>query len=232
MADNKKSFVMYADWQHGVKHLTDEQAGKLLKHILSYVNDENPVTDDLITNISFEPIKQALKRDLKKWEGVKSKRSEAGKASVEARKKLKEQELSNLTSIKSVKQDLTNLTVSDNVNVNDNVSVNDNINKKASPSVSKFNFRLSMTLKEFNPILIDDWLKVRKTKKASNTKTALNAFLNEIKKSGRDKNDILKMCVENSWAGFKSEWLKNPSFTKPQSPHMNLIKDADYSEEM
>ena len=40
------------------------------------------------------------------------------------------------------------------------------------------------------------------------------------------------MCVENSWAGFKSEWLKNPSFTKPQSPHMNLIKDADYSEEM
>jgi hypothetical protein len=89
-----------------------------------------------------------------------------------------------------------------------------------------------MTLKEFNPILIDDWLKVRKTKKASNTKTALNAFLNEIKKSGRDKNEVLKMCVENSWAGFKSEWLKNPSFTKPQSPHMNLIKDADYSEEM
>lgn len=104
--------------------------------------------------------------------------------------------------------------------------------KPASPSVSKFNFRLSMTLKEFNPILIDDWLKVRKTKKASNTKTALNAFLNEIKKSGRDKNEVLKMCVENSWAGFKSEWLKNPSFTKPQSPHMNLIKDADYSEEM
>lgn len=27
MAENKKSFVMYADWQHTVKELTDEEAG-------------------------------------------------------------------------------------------------------------------------------------------------------------------------------------------------------------
>ena len=68
MAENKKSFVLYTDLIHTVQHLTDEQTGKLFKHILSYVNDENPISDDVITNLSFEPVKQALKRDLKKYE--------------------------------------------------------------------------------------------------------------------------------------------------------------------
>jgi len=68
MAENKKSFILYTDLIHIVNHLNNEQAGKLFKHILSYVNDENPISDDVITNLSFEPVKQALKRDLKKYE--------------------------------------------------------------------------------------------------------------------------------------------------------------------
>ena len=68
MATDKKGFILYAVLIHTVKQLPDDKAGLLLKHILSYVNDENPVTDDIIINISFEPIKQQLKRDLKKYE--------------------------------------------------------------------------------------------------------------------------------------------------------------------
>ena len=48
MAENKKGFVLYADLIHTVKLLEDEQAGKLFKHVLSYVNDENPVCDDIV----------------------------------------------------------------------------------------------------------------------------------------------------------------------------------------
>jgi hypothetical protein len=70
MAENKKSFLLYCDIIHTVKKLTDEQAGKLLKHILSYVNDEDPTTDDILLDLVFEPIKQSLKRDLKKYEGM------------------------------------------------------------------------------------------------------------------------------------------------------------------
>lgn len=65
MAVDKKSFVLYSDIIHTIKHLTDEQKGRLFIHILEYVNDENPITEDVITNLSFEPIKQQLKRDLK-----------------------------------------------------------------------------------------------------------------------------------------------------------------------
>jgi hypothetical protein len=70
MAENKKSFLLYVDLIHTLKQLPDDKAGQLFKHILSYVNDENPVTDDMILNIAFEPIKQQLKRDLKKYESI------------------------------------------------------------------------------------------------------------------------------------------------------------------
>lgn len=68
MADGKNSFVLYRDLKFTLDNLTDEKAGQLFKHILNYVNDLNPITDDIIIKIAFEPIKQSLKRDLKKWE--------------------------------------------------------------------------------------------------------------------------------------------------------------------
>ena len=68
MAANKKSFVLYTDIIETVKQLNNEKAGELFKHILSYVNDENPTTDDVIINLVFTPIKLSLKRDLKRYE--------------------------------------------------------------------------------------------------------------------------------------------------------------------
>ena len=74
MATNKKSVLLYCDIIHTVKELTDEEAGRLFKHYLNYVNDLNPEPPDKLTQIVFEPIKQTLKRDLKKWE-TKSERN-------------------------------------------------------------------------------------------------------------------------------------------------------------
>lgn len=70
MAENKRSFLLYTDVHFTVKKLSDEQAGQLFKHILSYVNDENPVTENVILELVFEPIKQNLKRDLKRYEAI------------------------------------------------------------------------------------------------------------------------------------------------------------------
>lgn len=70
MAKDKRSFLLYCDIKFTVEKLTDEQAGRLFKHILSYVNDENHVMDDLIIDLVFEPIKQNLKRDLKRYEAI------------------------------------------------------------------------------------------------------------------------------------------------------------------
>ena len=70
MAKDKTSFILYADQRSYFDKLTDDEAGRLIKHIFSYVNDENPNPVDRITDLSFEPIKLQLKRDLIKYESI------------------------------------------------------------------------------------------------------------------------------------------------------------------
>jgi len=70
MATGKKAFILYADQQGIFEKLPNEKAGELIKHILAYINDENPKTDDLIIQIAFEPIMQQLKRDLQKYNNI------------------------------------------------------------------------------------------------------------------------------------------------------------------
>ena len=125
MADNKKSFILYCDLIHTVSKMPDDKAGELFKHILKYVNDENPVTDDLIIQLTFEPIKQQLKRDLQSWESVRGVRSDNGRLgglkSGEARRKQKE---ANEASASKSKQSEANEAVNVTVTVNDNVTAN------------------------------------------------------------------------------------------------------------
>ena len=85
MAENKKSFLLYCDLIHTVQKLNDQQAGKLFKHVLEYVNDLNPQTDDILLQVCFEPIRQSLKRDLQKYENIREKKSEAGKKGANKR---------------------------------------------------------------------------------------------------------------------------------------------------
>jgi hypothetical protein len=86
MATDKKGFILYADQKELFDQLPNDKAGELIKFIFAYVNDENPITEDLLVKLAFTPIKQQFKRDLKKWENTREGRSKAGKASAEARK--------------------------------------------------------------------------------------------------------------------------------------------------
>ena len=79
MAENKKSFILYCDIIHTVKKLPKDKQADLFVHILEYVNDMNPITDDFVVEIAFEPIKQALKRDLLKYEKIQQRNAENGK---------------------------------------------------------------------------------------------------------------------------------------------------------
>ena len=68
MAEDKKAFVAYTDWGDTFDSLTDEQAGKLVKHLFNYVRDNDPIAEDPMVKIAFIPMQQTLKRDLVKYE--------------------------------------------------------------------------------------------------------------------------------------------------------------------
>jgi len=124
MADNKKSFVLYTDQIGIFNKLTDEQAGALIKHIFSYVNDQDP-EGDFITELAFESIKQQLKRDLKKYETRADRSRENGKKGGRPKNPTEPKKPSGLISNldEPRKPDNDNVTVS--VTVNDTVNVND-----------------------------------------------------------------------------------------------------------
>lgn len=145
--EDKKGFVLYADLMHTINKMPSDKAGDLFKHILKYVNDENPVTDDLIVQLTFEPIKQQLKRDLEKWQEKKGKQSEKGREgnlkrwNLDLYEKVKEEKITleeaeeiakhRKTSPpdKTVSPPIANVAVNDNVNVTVNDNVKD-INKE------------------------------------------------------------------------------------------------------
>ena len=116
----KKSFVLYSDQREVFEELSNEDAGKLIKHIYAYVNDENPETEDKLLRLAFLPIKTQLKRDLKLWDDKKHLRSEAGKKGGLAK-------ASNATNVVAKPSNATNslAKLAVNVNVNDNVIYTD-----------------------------------------------------------------------------------------------------------
>lgn len=71
----------------------------------------------------------------------------------------------------------------------------------------KFDFKKSLLSFGFDSNLVSDWLKIRKTKKLTNSEVAYKDFIKQVELNGQDKNFILEQCVIKSWGGFKSEWL-------------------------
>jgi len=60
-----------------------------------------------------------------------------------------------------------------------------------------------------------DWLKIRKSKKAPLTETAWKLFVNETGKAGWTIENAIQECCLRNWASFKAEWVadKQPQGT-------------------
>jgi hypothetical protein len=176
MAKDKKSFILYSDAIHTVEKLSDTDAGQLLKHLLRYVNDQNPNTDNPLVEIAFEPIKQQLKRDLVKFEDVKVKRSEAGKAGATKRW----QEIANAN--KGI-QTIANIAVNDNDNVN--VISKDIYRSFAHLSISNADIEKLLDKYSINEIdeVLDSIENFKGNKKYTSLYLTANKWLSKNKKS-------------------------------------------------
>jgi hypothetical protein len=197
MADDKKGVIVYADQKELFSQLSDELAGKLIKHIMAYVNDEDPVSEDIVINIAFTPIKLQLKRDLVKFEETKGRRSIAGKIGAEKRWQTMANDGNRIQAIANdskAKQTIAKIAVNDNVNVKEK-------------DIYIYSFLNSLIDYGFDKDLSKEWMKVRKDKGATNTLTAFKGFVKEVEKNGNDINFILRTCIERSWKGFNSEWI-------------------------
>lgn len=247
----RESFVFYRSFYEGIKELPRDIQGEVLTAIMEYgLNGVTTENQKPITKAMFALIKPQLDANNQRFENGKL-GAEHGKKGGRPRKE-KPQENPTLTPKKP--QENPNLTPNVNVNVNDNISFLEkkkqksasvdfdeeeknnqplNAQKETSPRVAAapppFNFKQAMLSAGFAADLTEDWLKIRKAKKAVNSERAFKIFLEQVQRTGQDKNAILALIVQKQWKGFEAGWIHSAQQShNPQEPitideHGNII---------
>ena len=92
---------------------------------------------------------------------------------------------------------------------------------------NNFNFQDALIAAGVRKDVVEAWLQVRKAKRAVNTELALKSILREIEKTGRTANECIEIAVEQSWRGFKSDWIdKAANATAKQMTHDAFLKST------
>ncbi len=147
--------------------MPDEKAGQLFKHILEYVNDEMPETEDLLLQLVFEPIKQQLKRDLEKWSGISATRSEIGRLAG-----LKSGEARRTKSNQHEPNEPIGSKMNQNEHVNDNVTVTVTVTEteKLEKRKTAFGYSLKTFENQYSKPMLTDFFRYWTEKNKSGTK--------------------------------------------------------------
>lgn len=208
MAKDKKSVLLYCDLIHTVSPLTDEEAGRLFKHLLAYVNDLNPQPIDRLTGLLFEPIKQNLKRDLIKWE----EKSQKNKDNARIRWNKNNANASERKEVNA----------NDAVIVTDTVTVNDTVKdilleKETKDKIIKSDFEIAF----------DSYLVMRKKIKKPATENAIELAKSKLNKlSGGDEQlaiEILNQSILNCWVDI---WPLKTDAAKKEKATMRSTNEA------
>ena len=247
----RETFVFYKDWLNVIRDLPSEVQLEVYQAITEYAIYGNLIELKPLAKVAFGFVKQTIDRDTQKYISIKEKRKEAG---AKGGRPLKTNELEeskdkqkNQLVFEKSKKSKSPL----NVNVNDNVNDLSFLEKKKQKSASAdfveeennqplhaqketsppvapapppFNFRKAMLSEGFAPELVDEWLKIRKAKKAVNTERALKAFVNQVQQTNQDINTVLSIIVQKQWKGFEADWLHSAQ-APLQSPQQTIIDE-------
>ena len=93
-----------------------------------------------------------------------------------------------------------------------------------------FNFENALKSLGLSDELVTTFLQIRKKKRLVNSEIAFNGLVREIDKSGLTAIEVITMCIERSWGGFDSEWIKNT--TNGNKQQNRLDADAKWRAEI
>ena len=112
----------------------------------------------------------------------------------------------------------------DNINISP-MEINNNKDKR-------FDFKKSLIEIGVSTEVVEDWMQVRKAKRASNTETAFKRIKNEIDKSGLSANECITIAVARSWQGFQADWVVNQQRQRPTERVSVLDNNRMVAEEL
>ena len=226
MTTEKKSAIIYSDWIEQFESLSDEEAGKLIKHLMRYINDLNPKAPDRMTELLFIPIQQCINRDKAKWnERAKRSRTNGHKGGrPQIKEDITQDNLENPVGyfetqetqeviLKPTKPDNdngnVNVNVNDNVNGNVNVNGNDNGNDNGKSNPEKLDLIFPFDTENFKSAW-NNWLQYRSEKRKP-----LKSILEQqsaLKKLSQFDEEfaigLIETSMGNGWTGLVFEKTK------------------------
>lgn len=212
-------------WREGIKVLTPAEQVEAYNAILDYALDGVPYTGkNAGIKMLLAMITSQIDQHNKKYADICEKRAEASRSrwsnQKDANATKSMQEDANTT--KSTNLHLDNDSDSDNDIDNDSDNDNDNVNvekkhnkEKSEPSSApKFIFKKALIDNGCNTQLAEDYMSLRRSKKAPSTKTAFDGIVREANKyieihPDATFSDVVTIMVERNWVGFDAAWLKD-----------------------
>ena len=227
----RDSFVLYTKISEILNRVSDEQAGKLFRAIISYEETgETPMFDDPVVEIAFIPVRQELDFNNDKWDKKCQARSEAGKKSGEARANKNKQKGTN-----SNKKEQTRTKRTDNeyeyVSDNEYESDNDKDIPPKSPNGGKRTQQSVVDESDLSdPVknAVVEWLKYKHERKFTYKETSLQALIKkaremEIQNGYEWTVKAIENSIANGWQGIS--WDAMDRARGQPSAYMQAIHD-------
>lgn len=80
-------------------------------------------------------------------------------------------------------------------------------NPKKSTKSSKITAEMLVSEYGVSEHVANDWLAMRKSKRAPISETVINGLIREAEKANLTLDNVLQICVERNWQGFQAAWL-------------------------
>ena len=237
------------DFVRATARLTDSQAMTYLRLMWLYYDKEQPLVNDmallsahvgsdhetirLMLSMYFKLDDQGFWRNkrcdetIKKYKDELEKRSKAGIASAESKKKKLKALVEQVNNISSTHvKHMLNTSTADVQDMNNTSSAGVQLTKNQEPRTKnqiKEEIYISDVKKpdDVSEQLWSDFLRVRETKRNRLTQTAFTALRSEAQKAGMTLEEVLLYIVPKGWSSFEVEYLKG--FVPKEEPRKRAI---------
>ena len=217
----KKSFVIYCDWENTFRKIGKYEAGDLIQGIFEYMRTgEIPQFESFAVEAIFTLLVETFKRDRDKY--YKMCERNAVNAKKGGRPRIEEKNQKNQSVFSKPKKP-------DNINDNDNVNDNVNDNEK-----DKYNISTSssseMRGEGCQSVYSEDFLEFWSAYPKKMGKGLAYKVFNKLKLSKKDKADILTAL---NWQKKSGQWLKeNGQFIPYPATYLNQRRWEDEPQEL
>jgi len=217
---SKKSFLLYDDMAAPIETLSDEDAGRLLKHIFAYRNNTNglePLTGGVA--MAFQFIKQQIERDTEKWEERAERSRKNGSKGGRPPKNKKPGKPSGLFRNPENPDEPRKP-----VNVNVNVNVNDNVKKIKNPNYVEMVDLLISRIEENDPL----YFKNNKETKRNNWYNPIRLLVEKDKIPLEEIRKVIDWCQSDPF--WKTNILSTTKLReKFPDLHMKMVSKSTSS---